>query len=124
MLRREPVKTIRDYLKKDYKTKTKCYICGSKDNLELHHLYGVSELFNRWCEKNSIKNITSTEQVEELRIIFAEDLAEELSNIYLYTLCKTHHTKLHNIYGQRYSNSKVTKIKKWIDLQRENNGNI
>ena len=34
----------------------------------------------------------------------AEDNKKFLSNKNLYTLCKTHHLKLHTLYGQNYSN--------------------
>ncbi len=38
VLKRFPIKYVRDYIKKDYKVRDKCYICGSKDDLELIHL--------------------------------------------------------------------------------------
>lgn len=122
-LKRELVKYIRDFIKKDYVGQDSCYICGGKDKLELHHLYGLSELFNTWCEKNAISDITSAEEITKLRVRFAEDLKDKLSNDYLYTLCKQHHTRLHSIYGQRYSNSKTPKILRWLDIQRDKNGN-
>ena len=53
-LKRLPVKYIRDFIKKDYKLRDECYVCGSKNTLELHHLLSVSELFNNWCVKNKI----------------------------------------------------------------------
>ena len=43
-LKRFPIKYIRDFIKKDYKLRDKCFICGSSEKLELHHLYSVSEL--------------------------------------------------------------------------------
>ena len=65
-LKRFPIKYIRDYIKKDYKTREDCYICGSKTKLELHHLYSVSELFGKWCDKNGIKEVNSVEKIKEL----------------------------------------------------------
>ena len=50
---------------------------------------------------------------------FAKDNKQFLSNKNLYTLCKTHHLKLHTLYGQNYSNHLVPKVKKWLELQRE-----
>ena len=65
VLKRFPIKYVRDYIKKDYKVRDKCYICGSKDDLELHH------------------------------------------------------SKLHTLYGQNYSNHLVPKVKKWLDIQKD-----
>lgn len=117
-LRRELVKYIRDYIKKDYKLRDCCYICSSTDALELHHLYSVSELFNQWCVKKGVKNITTEAEIKQLRVVFAEDCADALANSNLFTLCSNHHKRLHNIYGQTYSNSMAPKIKNWLEVQR------
>lgn len=122
-LKRLPVKFVRDYIKKDYKLKDCCFICGSIEELELHHLYSVSELFNNWCTKNKIMHIKDDEHIKQLRVQFAEDCAEDLSHNNLYTLCKLHHVRLHTIYGQSYANHLAPKIKSWIYLQKEKNGN-
>ena len=117
-LRREPIKYLRDFIKKDYKARDCCYICGNTEQLDLHHIYSLSELFNTWCVKNSIPDITTEEQIKLLRVQFAIDCSDLLSNDNLYTLCKLHHVQLHNIYGQRYSNHMAVKVKNWIELQR------
>ncbi len=121
-LKRFPIKYIRDYIKKDYKTREDCYICSSKTKLELHHLYSVSELFSKWCDKNSIKEVVSVEKIKELRVIFAKDCENDLSHKNLFTLCSKHHKQLHSIYGQTYSNHLAPKIKNWLDIQRTKNG--
>lgn len=121
-LKRLPLKYIRDYIKKDYKIKDCCYICGLGDSLELHHLYSVSELFNNWCDSNKIRSIDSEEQILELRVLFAKEHADSLSHENLFTLCSLHHKRLHNIYGQRYPNYLVPKVRKWLDIQREKYG--
>lgn len=122
-LKRLPVRYIRDYIKRDYKLRDCCYICSSNKKLELHHLYSVSELFNRWLDENKIRSIDSEEQILTYRVQFAKDCAELLANEHLYTLCDIHHKRLHSIYGQTYSNSMAPKIKNWLKLQREKNGN-
>jgi 5-methylcytosine-specific restriction endonuclease McrA len=122
-LKRLPVKFVRDYIKKDYKLKDCCFICGSVKDLELHHLYSVSELFNQWCVKNKVLHIKSDEHIKELRVQFAQDCATDLSHDNLYTLCKHHHVRLHTIYGQSYGNHLASKIKTWIYLQKEKHGN-
>ena len=121
-LKRFPIKYIRDYIKKDYKLKDKCYICGSKEKLELHHLFSVSQLFEQWCFENKVTEINTVEKITSLREIFAVDCKESLDHHNLYTLCKTHHQRLHNIYGQNYSNHLVPKIKNWLEIQKDKNG--
>ena len=117
-LKREIVKYVRDYIKKDYKLRDCCYICGELQSLELHHLYSVSELFNLWCTQHRIKAVTTEQQIKELRVQFASDYGDKLSHENLYTLCSNHHKRLHNIYGQTYSNSLAPKIKNWLETQR------
>jgi len=81
---------------------SKCFACKSTSNLELHHLYSLSELLNNWLDSNKITNVDTIEQASELR-----------------ELCKAHHNNLHSIYGQRYSNHLVPKVSKWLNIQRE-----
>lgn len=121
-LKREAIKMIRDFIKKNYKTRDCCYICLSTKNLELHHLYSVSELFNTWLTKNKIQLDNTIEQMLKLRVIFAEECAEPLSNDNLYTLCSEHHKRLHNLYGQTYPNFMAAKIKTWLDIQKDKHG--
>lgn len=121
-LKRFPVKYIRDYIKKDYKLRDECYICGTKEDLELHHLYSVSQLFEKWCNKNGVKHIEEVSVIKELRVTFAEDCKEDLGHDNLFTLCGKHHKQLHNIYGQKYSNHLVPKIKNWLGTQKAKNG--
>jgi len=123
-LKRFPIKYIRDFIKKDYKLRDKCFICDSKDNLELHHLFSVSELFRKWCEQKKILSIDKVEEINEYRVKFSEDCADQLSHDNLFTLCSKHHKLLHTIYGQTYSNHLVPKIKNWLDIQRLKNGGI
>lgn len=118
-LPRVPVKFVRDFIKKDYTLRDKCYICASTDKLELHHIYSLSEVFHNWCDKHKIKDITSVDQIKKLRVIFYEDELDKLTPDNLYTLCKPHHEKLHNIYGQRYSNIKAAKVLNWLNKMRE-----
>jgi 5-methylcytosine-specific restriction endonuclease McrA len=118
-LKRFPIKYIRDFIKKDYKLRDCCYICSSTKQLELHHLYSLSELFDQWCIKNRIYDITREEQMLELRVAFATECSDKLANDNLYTLCSSHHKYLHNLYGQRYPNYLVPKVKNWIYVQKE-----
>lgn len=123
-LKRFPIKYIRDYIKKDYKLRDYCFICGSTDNLELHHLLSVSELFNKWCTKNNIRSIEDVDTMVSIREKFANDCSEELNHENLFTLCNRHHKQLHTIYGQTYSNHLAPKIKNWLEIQKAKHGGI
>ena len=122
-LKREAVKMVRDFIKKDYKAKDCCYICGSIEKLELHHLFSLSQLFNTWIDRNKIRLNNTVEQLKELRVVFAQDNTEALGNDNLFTLCDKHHKQLHNLYGQKYSNHLVSKIRNWLETQKAKNGN-
>ena len=73
VLKRFPIKYVRDYIKKDYKIRDECFICGSKDNLELHHLYSLSQLWEAWCREHNLKKVESVEIIKQLRITFADE---------------------------------------------------
>ena len=123
-LKRFPIKYIRDFIKKDYKLRDECFIFGSKEKLELHHLLSVSELFNKCCVKNKVTTIDDVDYIKKLRVQFAEDCKDELSHEHLFTLCSSHHKQLHSIYGQTYSNHLAPKIKNWLEIQKAKNGRV
>ena len=121
--KRLPVKHIREKMKSKYKAKEPCYICGTTENIELHHLYSVSELFHAWLRENKI-TIHTDEDVLACREQFIADYDEYLNNSTLYSLCKTHHLKLHQLYGKSYSNYMARKVKSWLERQREKHANV
>ena len=116
-LKRDLTKYTRDFIKKDYKQRDKCYICNSTKQLELHHLYSIAELLGSWLKKNNY-SIETAELIMELRVIFYKEHKDELNNDNLYTLCKPHHERLHHIYSQRYPNVMVPKIRNWLEIQK------
>ena len=118
-LKRIPIKYIRDYMKKHYKARDCCFVCGSTERLELHHIYSVSQLFDDWCKQNSVKQIDTVEEMNSIRERFCQDEEERLSNSNLYTLCKPHHERLHSIYGQKYSNHLAQKVIRWLTIQKD-----
>lgn len=120
-LTRLPVKWIRDGIKKNYKDREPCFICGSEETIELHHIYSVSELWNNWLRENRL-SITCDEDVLKYRASFEQDNLDKLSNDNLYSLCKLHHLKLHQIYGKSYSNYMGDKVRDWIHKQRDKYG--
>lgn len=122
-LKRDPVKFLRDFLKKDHKYGTECYICGCQEKLELHHIYTLSYLWDTWARKNGINRhqIRSVEEMIELRPKFFEDNKEYLNPDDYYMLCKQHHARLHNLFGLSYSTVVAEKVKVWIEKQRNGN---
>jgi len=121
MLKREPVKHVRDGMKSRYKRREPCYICGSEENIELHHLYCVSELWNAWTQKNRIR-VTTDEEARTYRTTFEAEYQEKLSNDNLYSLCKAHHSRLHQIFGKSYSNYVALKVGEWLERQKAQYG--
>jgi hypothetical protein len=121
-LKRDLVKYVRDKAKSGYQKETQCYICGAIDNLEFHHFYGMTELLYTWMKVNKL-TITSADQIMNLREQFIE---EHLIEVYdeAATLCKTHHLRLHSIYGKRPKLSTATKQKRWVEIQRDKYGMV
>jgi hypothetical protein len=122
-LKRDPVKYIRDFMKSSYKARECCFICRSRENIELHHLYSVAELWHAWSKKNRII-ISSDEDIINCRDRFVQENALYLGNEHLYSLCKSHHQRLHSIYGKSYSNYMARKVKNWLEAQRDKAGEI
>jgi hypothetical protein len=118
---RLPVKWVRDSIKSKYKEKEPCFICGSEENVELHHIYSVSELWNAWLRECRV-SITCDSDVINNREQFEQDNLDMLSNDNLYSLCKVHHLRLHQIYGKSYSNYMGDKVRNWIHAQRDKHG--
>lgn len=116
--KRLPVKYVRDGIKSKYKVKEACYICGSLENIELHHLYSVSDLWNTWLTKNKL-TVSNGDEVIALRSKFEEDNKDMLSNDNLFSLCKPHHQRLHQVFGKSYSTYVgETKVLPWLTLQK------
>jgi hypothetical protein len=118
---RLPVKWLRDGMKSNYKEREPCFICGTTEKIELHHIYSVSELWHTWVKQNKIL-ITCDDDVLQNRKQFEEDNAEFLNNDNLYSLCKPHHLKLHQLYGKSYSNYMGDRVRAWLHKQKEKYG--
>lgn len=118
-LKRLPIKYVRDFIKKDYIYDNNCYICGSEIQLELHHLYSISEMWNIWLDKEKVDSSSLTiETIKELRRVFYDAHRDVLGSHNLFTLCKPHHVRLHSIYGLTYSNWRSEKVKEWLENQK------
>tara|TARA_B100000497_G_scaffold120782_1_gene149661 strand:- start:1085 stop:1456 length:372 start_codon:yes stop_codon:yes gene_type:complete len=121
-LKRDLVKYVRDKAKSKYNKATECYICGSTENLDFHHFYGLTELLEHWMKTNKL-NITSEEEILNLRTNFIAEKEEEIYN-HAVTLCHEHHLRLHSIYGKRPKLVTAKKQEKWVEIQRQKYGMV
>ena len=121
-LKRDLVKYVRDKAKSKYKKDTHCYICGSTENLDFHHFYGLTELLESWLKERDV-TVETEEQILELREIF---IKENEDKVYKQadTLCHMHHLKLHNIYGKRPKLLTAKKQQNWVEIQRKKYGMV
>lgn len=115
--KRDPIKFVRDKAKSKYEKGTECRICGKTENLDFHHFYSLTPLFNTWLKKNSIK-ISSDEDVLAVRDQFIAEHPEELYT-HTVTLCHDHHLKLHSIYGKDPTLITAPKQMRWVERMRE-----
>ena len=121
-LKRDLVKYVRDKAKSKYKKDTHCYICGSTENLDFHHFYGLTELLESWMKENDI-TIETEDEILELREVFIKENEEKVYKQAV-TLCHMHHLKLHNIYGKRPKLLTAKKQQNWVEIQRKKYGMV
>ena len=121
-LKRDLVKYVRDKAKAKYQKGTECFICGSNENLDFHHFYGLTELLDIWLRKNKLA-ISTAEEIMDVRDVFIEEHMTELYDEAV-TLCHTHHLKLHSIYGKRPKLVTALKQKRWVGKQRDKYGMV
>lgn len=116
-LKRDEIKYIRDLSKSAYKKEDSCYICGATEELQFHHFYSMTQLWNKWKLKNKIK-IKTVEDILDARIMFKEEHMREIYEEAV-TLCKFHHMeRLHKIYGKVPALATAMKQKSWCEKQR------
>ena len=121
-LKRDLVKYVRDKAKSKYNKGTECYICGSLENLDFHHFYGLTELLEVWLKKNKI-TINSEEEILGVRERFIQEEHEKLYD-HAVTLCHSHHLRLHGIYGKRPTLITAKKQQHWVEIQRNKHGMV
>lgn len=115
--KRIPVKWVRDRAKGAYQKQSTCFICGTNQDLELHHTHSITLLLERWCTSEGIE-LDTDEQVLEVRDRFIELHHRELYDL-VYTLCNTHHIRLHQIFGKAPGLASAGKQSTWVELQRD-----
>jgi hypothetical protein len=121
-LKRDLVKYVRDKAKSKYNKGTECYICGSQENLDFHHFYGLTELLEVWLKKNKI-TITSEDEILGVRERFIQEEHEKLYD-HAVTLCHSQHLRLHGIYGKRPTLITAKKQQHWVEIQRNKHGMV
>ena len=119
-LKRDPIKYIRDKAKANYPKGTECEICGTTENLDFHHYYTLTPLFNRWLKEKKI-TIKDEDHLLDLRDNFIDEHQKELYDDAV-TICHDHHMQLHSIYGKDPSLGTAAKQKRWVGIQREKHG--
>lgn len=114
--KRIPVKWIRDKAKAAYEKKDACHICGSQNDLELHHTNSLTLLLEKWAKEYN-KDISTDEAVISVR---EEFINEHYSEVYemVFTLCIKHHQKLHSVFGKAPPLYTSDKQNRWIDRQK------
>lgn len=115
--KRIPVKWVRDRAKAAYEKKDHCYICGTKQDLELHHLHSITILLDTWAANRGY-DISTDDGILAVRDEFIQEHKLELYDL-VYTLCNRHHVALHGVYGKAPPVGSEKRQQRWIDIQRE-----
>ena len=117
-LKRDEIKYIRDISKAAYKKDECCYICGTTEELQFHHFYSMTPLWEKWKKDNNIV-INNVEDILDYREHFKAYHSKEIYEETV-TLCKFHHMeRLHKIYGKVPKLGTAEKQKRWCDKQKE-----
>ena len=114
--KRAAVKHVRDKAKSAYEKQSTCYICGTTNDLELHHTHSVTSLLEEWASKKGY-DISTDEGILAVRDEFIETYHKEIYED-VYTLCNRHHVNLHSIYGKKPSLGTAEKQNIWIEKQK------
>jgi hypothetical protein len=113
--KRVAVKWVRDGAKSAYEKKDSCHICGSSEDLELHHTNSVTLLLEKWAKDNGI-DISTDDAIVAVRDDF---IAQHYNEIYVevFTLCNKHHVALHRVFGKAPPLPTSQKQVRWIEKQ-------
>lgn len=115
--KRIPVKHVRDKAKAAYDKQDHCYICGTEEDLELHHFHSITILLDVWAKVNKY-DISTDEGILAVRDEFIAEHRTELYDL-VRTLCNKHHVNLHKIFGKAPDPNSVQRQARWVDIQRD-----
>jgi hypothetical protein len=127
-LKRDEIKYVRDLAKSSYQKDKECFICGTDKELQFHHFYSMTLLWEKWKRTHGIA-INSVDDILVERENFKGDHFHEIYSQTV-TLCKFHHMdRLHKIYGKVPALGTAEKQKRWCERQRikyleKNNNNV
>lgn len=114
--KRIPVKWVRDRAKSAYEKQGCCYICGTSEDLELHHTHSITLLLERWVASKGY-DVSTDEGILAVRDEFIDSHHEEIYEE-VYTLCNPHHVKLHSVYGKAPALNTAKLQSQWIEKQK------
>lgn len=114
---RIPVKWVRDRAKAAYTKEASCCICGSTEELELHHFNSITLLLEKWAATKQY-DISSDDGILAVRDEFIEEHRDELYN-QVRTLCNKHHVSLHRIFGKAPPLHSTLKQSNWVNIQKD-----
>ena len=115
--KRIPVKHVRDKAKAAYDKQDHCYICGTGEDLELHHFHSITILLDVWAKVKKY-DISTDEGILAVRDEFIAEHRTELYDL-VRTLCNKHHVNLHKIFGKAPDPKSVQRQERWVDIQRD-----
>jgi len=114
---RIPVKWVRDKAKAAYDKKDVCYICNTKEDLELHHFNSITILLENWAAAKKY-DISTDDGILDVRDEF---IAEHHNELYeqVRTLCNKHHVALHRVFGKAPPINSAVRQERWVGIQQD-----
>lgn len=121
--KRIATKHLRDKAKAAYEKADHCYICGTTEELELHHFHSLTLMLNKWSQEKKY-DISTDEGILAVRDEFIKEHHTELYDK-VRTLCNRHHIALHRIYGKAPALGTEAAQERWVEIQRSKaNGSV
>ena len=114
---RIPVKWVRDRAKAAYDKKSECCICGSGEELELHHFNSITLLLENWAVAKRY-DISTDDGILAVRDEFITDHNDELY-AQVRTLCNKHHVALHRVFGKAPPLNSTARQERWVGIQKD-----
>lgn len=114
---RIPVKWVRDRAKAAYDKKDSCYICGTSQDLELHHFNSITLLLENWAARKRY-DISTDDGILAVRDEFIQEHKIELYE-QVRTFCNKHHVALHQVFGKAPPLNSIQRQERWVEIQKD-----
>ena len=108
------VKMVRDKTRVKLESSGICYVSGVTEGVEIHHMHTLSALVNKYLTVNDI-DLNKCDKVK-VRQDFIDSHQEEIQDQVV--LHKDIHKKLHIIFGLKYPEHLVPKVRRWLEKQK------